>query len=114
MPSWLTDAVVVAAITGLLGVIGGRISSSGAVRAASVQAAARERELIAAPYKELAERVAVLEREAQELRKRLNMMIDSERRWQAGWDELRSNWTDVRKRVEPPPYPTKNFRGEDG
>ena len=114
MPSWLTDAVVVAAITGLLGVIGGRISSSGAVRAASVQAAAHERELIAAPYLELAERVAVLEREAQELRKRLNTMIDSERRWQAGWDELRRNWPDVRQRVMPPPYPTKNFRGEDG
>lgn len=114
MPSWITDAVVVAAITGLLGIIGGRISASAAVRAASVQSAERERELIAAPYKELAERVAVLEREAQELRKRLNTMIDSERRWQAGWDELRRNWPDVRQRVKPPPYPTKNFRGEDG
>lgn len=106
MPSWLTDAVVVAAITGLLGIIGGRISSSGAVRAASVQAAERERELIAAPYRELAERVAVLEREAKELRRRLNSMIDNERRWQEGWDELRRNWPDMRMRVEPPPYPT--------
>lgn len=106
MPLWLTDAVVVAAITGLLGIIGGRISSSGAVRAASVQAAERERELIAAPYRELAERVAVLEREAKELRGRLNSMIDNERRWQEGWDELRRNWPDMRMRVEPPPYPT--------
>ena len=114
MLSWITDVVVAAAITGLLGIIGGRISSSGAVRAAAVQAAGRERELIAAPYRELAERVSVLEREAEALRKRLNSLIDSERRWRAGWDELRRNWPDVRMRVEPPPYPTENLRGEDG
>lgn len=106
MPSWFTDAVVVAAVTGLLGIIGGRISSSGTVRAAAVQAAERERELISAPYRELAERVAALEREAKELRGRLNAMIDNERRWQDGWDELRRNWPDLRMRVEPPPYPT--------
>lgn len=106
MPSWLTDAVVVAAVTGLLGIIGGRISSSGAVRAAAVQAAERERELISAPYRELAERVAALEHEAEELRRRLNAMIDNERRWQDGWDKLRRNWPDLRMRVEPPPYPT--------
>ena len=106
MPSWFTDAVVVAAVTGLLGIIGGRISSSGTVRAAAVQAAERERELISAPYRELAERVTALEREAKELRRRLNAMIDNERRWQDGWDELRRNWPDLRMRVEPPPYPT--------
>lgn len=114
MPSWLTDAVVVAAITGLLGIIGGRISSSGAVRAASVQAAERERALIAAPYKELAERVSELEREAKELRKRLNSMVDNERRWRTGWDTLRRDWPEMRKSVEPPPYPVQNLRGEDG
>ena len=114
MPPWVTDAVVVAVITGLLGIVGGRISSSGTVRAAAVQAAARERELIAAPYRELAERVSVLEREAEELRKRLNSMIDSDRRWQAGWDELRRNWSEVRSSVEPPQYPTTMLRSEDG
>lgn len=114
MPPWITDAVVVTLITGVLGIITGRISSTASVRAASVQAAERERELIAAPYKELAARVTALEREAEELRKRLNTMIDNERRWQAGWDELRRNWPDVRQRVEPPPYPTKRLRGEDG
>lgn len=114
MPSWITDAVVVALITGLLGVIGGRISSSGAVRAAAVEAAERERALVVSPYKELAERVTALEREAEELRKRLNSVLDRERQWQAGWDELRRRWPDVRQRVEPPPYPTENLRGEDG
>lgn len=114
MLSWLTDAVVVAAITGLLGVIGGRISSSGTVRAASVQAAERERALIAAPYKELAERVTVLEREAKELRQRLNSMVDNDRRWRAGWDTLRRDWTEIRKSVEPPPCPVQDLRGEDG
>ena len=114
MPPWITDAVVVAVVTGLLGIIGGRISSSGAVRAASVQAMERERELIAAPYRELAERVTALEREAEELRRRLTTMIDNERRWQAGWDALRRNWPEVRRRVEPPPYPMENLRGEDG
>lgn len=114
MPPWLTDAVAVALITGLLGIIGGRISSSGAVRVASMQAAEHERELIAAPYRELADRVTVLEREAEELRKRLNAMVDSERRWKASWDALRRNWSEVRRCVEPPPYPTENLRGEDG
>lgn len=109
MPSWLTDAVIVAAVTGLLGIVGGRISSSGAVRAASVQAAQRERELISAPYRELADRVTALEREAEELRRRLNAMIDNERRWQEGWDALRRNWPEVRVRVEPPPYPTERI-----
>lgn len=113
MPAWITDAVVVAAVTGLLGVIGGRISSSGTVRVAAVQAAERERELIAAPYRELAERVTVLEREAEELRRRLNSMIASEQQWRSGWDELRRNWPDVRRRTEPPPYPVHNLRGED-
>lgn len=114
MPLWITDAVVVAAVTGLLGIVGGCISSSGAVRAASVQAAERERELVAAPYRELAERVAALESEAVELRKRLNTMADNERRWRAGWDELRLRWPDVRQRVEPPAYPLEHLGGEDG
>lgn len=106
MPPLLTDAVVVALITGALGIITGRISSTASVRTAAVQAAERERELVSAPYRELAERVTALEREAKELRRRLNTMIDNERRWQDGWDELRRNWPDVRTRVEPPPYPT--------
>ena len=109
MLPWITDVVVAAAITGLLGVIGGRVSSSGVVRAAAVEAAARERELIAAPYKELAERVAVLEREAAQLRKQLNTVLSRERQWQAGWEELRARWPDVRQRVEPPPYPTERI-----
>ena len=114
MLPWATDVVVAAAITGLLGIIGGRVSSSSAVRAATIEAAAHERELVAAPYRELAERVTVLEHEAEELRKRLNSVMNQERRWRAGWDELRRDWPDVRQRVEPPPYPTENFRGEDG
>lgn len=107
MLSWITDVVVAAAITGVLGLIGGRVSASGAVRAASVQAAEAERELVAAPYKELADRVTALEREAGELRRQLNMVLDRERQWQLGWDELRRRWPDVRRRVEPPPYPTE-------
>lgn len=107
MLSWITDVVIAAAITGLLGVIGGRVSAAGAVRAASVQAAEAERELIAAPYKELAERVAALEREAAELHKQLNEVMSRDRQWQVGWDELRRRWPDVRQCVEPPPYPTE-------
>ena len=105
MLPWITDVVVAATITGLLGIVGGRISSASAVRTATIEAAAHERELFSAPYRELADRVAVLEREAEELRKRLNLMIDSERRWQAGWDALRRDWPVVRRSVEPPPYP---------
>ena len=106
MPSWITDVVIAAAITGLLGIIAGRVSASGAVRAASVQAAEHERALVAAPYRQLAVRVAALEREADELRKRLNAVLDRERQWQGGWDELRRRWPDIRLRDEPPPYPT--------
>lgn len=109
MLPWITDVVVAAAVTGLLGVIGGRVSSSGVVRAAAVQAAEAERELIAAPYKELAERVTVLEREAEYLRKQLNSVLSRERQWQSGWDELCRRWSDVRQRVEPPPYPTERI-----
>ena len=109
MFSWITDVVAAAAVTGLLGIIGGRISSSGTVRAAAVEAAQRERELIAAPYWELAGRVTVLEREAEQLRKQLNSVLGRERQWQAGWDELRRRWPDVRQRVEPPPYPTERI-----
>lgn len=114
MPPWITDAVIVALVTGLLGVVGGRITSSGAVQAAAAQAAERERELVAAPYKELAVRVSVLEREAAELRRQLNMLLGRERRWQAGWDTLRRDWPNVRRRVEPPPYPIENLKDEDG
>lgn len=109
MLSWITDVVVAAVVTGLLGIIGGSISSSGAVRAAAVGAAERERELIAAPYKELAARVTALEHEAEELRKQLNSVLSRERQWQSGWDELRRRWPDVRKRVEPPPYPIERI-----
>lgn len=107
MLSWLTDVVIAAVVTGLLGVVGGRVSASGAVRAAAVQAAEAERALVAAPYKELAERVTALEHEAAELRRQLNTVLDRERLWRAGWDELRRRWSDVRRRVEPPPYPTE-------
>lgn len=113
MLPWVTDAVVVATVTGLLGIVGGRISSTASVRAAAVQATVRERELIAAPYHELAERVTALEREAEQLHKQLNSVLSREREWQSGWDELRRNWPEVRRRVAPPPYPTENLRGED-
>lgn len=109
MPAWMTDVVAAAVITGLLGIIGGRISSTASVRAAAVQAAEREHELIAAPYGELAARVTVLEREAEQLRKQLNSVLGRERQWQSGWDELRRRWPDVRQRVEPPPYPTEKI-----
>lgn len=113
MLPWITDVVVAAAVTGLLGVIGGSVSSSGAVRAAAVEAAERERELIAAPYKELAERVTALEREAEQLRKQLNSVLSRERQWQDGWDKLRRSWHDMRQCTEPPPYPVQNLRGEE-
>ena len=109
MFSLVTDVVAAAAVTGLLGIIGGRISSSAAVRVAAAEATERERELVAAPYKELAERVTVLEREAKQLRKQLNSVLRRERQWQSGWDELRRRWPDVRQHVEPPPYPTERI-----
>lgn len=134
MLSWMTDAVLVALVTGALGLISGRISSSGAVRAASVQAAARERELIAAPYEALASRVAHLEDETAAQRETIDAQqaeiiglragIENlrERRaadlrgwvfrdscWQAAWDDLWENWSVRRMSEKPPPYPIEKL-----
>ena len=117
MLPWITDAVVAAAITGLLGVIGGRVSSAGSVRAAAVQAAALERELVSAPYEALAVRVTQLEGETSAQRGTIGaqqaeisgLRIEMEGLraaraadvrawasrdscWQAAWDDLRENW----------------------
>lgn len=138
MPPLLTDAVVVAAITGLLGIIGGRISSSSSVRTASVQAAARERELMTAPYEALASRVSQLEDETAAQRgtidsqqteitglrtemEGLRAAREADTRawesrdscWQAGWDELRKNWPVRRMSEEPPPCPVEKTINND-
>lgn len=138
MLPWLTDAVLASLITGALGVIGGRISSSGSVRTASVQAAARERELMTAPYEALASRVAQLEDETSAQRETIDaqqteitgLRIEMEGLraareadvrawasrdscWQAAWDDLRENWLMRRKSEEPPSYPVKRLNNED-
>lgn len=110
MPPWITDAVLVALVTGVLGIVGGRMSSAGSVRSAAIAAAERERELVVAPYRELAERVTALEREAEQLRRRLDLMLRRESLWQAGWDKLRREWPEVRQRPDPPPYPVEEER----
>lgn len=134
MLPWLTDAVIVALITGALGIVGGRISSSGAVRTASVQAAVRERELVTAPYEALASRVAQLEEDAVVQRETIDsqqieitgLRVEMEGLraaraadvrawafrdycWQSAWDDLRENWPERRRFEEPPPYPVKKI-----
>ena len=127
MPPWATDAVLVALITGMLGIIGGRISSSASMRTASVQAAARERELITAPYEALASRVSQLEDEtfAQQTEiVGLRAEIESLRAaraadvrawaardtcWQSAWDDLRDNWLERRAVESPPQYPVERI-----
>lgn len=131
MLSWMTDAVIVALITGALGIIGGRISATGAVRAASVQAAAREHELMTAPYEALASRVSQLENEtsAQQaeitgLRAEMEGLraaraadirawVSRDSCWQAAWDDLREHWPVRRTSEEPPPYPVKKLNNEN-
>lgn len=134
MPPWLTDAVLVALITGVLGAIAGRVSSSGAVRAATVQGEARGRELITAPYEALASRVAQLEDETAEQRAtiaaqqtevtglRIEMeglraaraadvraLVSRDSCWQAAWDALREDWPERRVVETPPPYPVQKL-----
>lgn len=127
MLSWMTDAVLVAVVTGLLGLASGRMSMHGQVQAATIQAAARERELIAAPYEALAQRVAQLEAETIEqrseitdLRMQLSAMSEEysrsehmwhnrDRAWQAGWDKLRKQWLEYRQAEEPPMYPVSKL-----
>ena len=136
MPPWITDAVLVALITGTLGIIGGRVSARGQAEAARVQEAMRERELTAAPYEALAARVAQLEGEAQSQRETIDsqqteivgLRVEMEGLraaraadvrawtardacWQEAWDDLRDNWPDRRKAEYPPPYPVRKING---
>ena len=138
MLSWMTDAVIVALITGALGIIGGRISATGAVRAASVQAAAREHELMTAPYEALASRVSQLENETSAQRETIDAQqaeitglraemeglraaraadirawVSRDSCWQAAWDDLREHWPVRRTSEEPPPYPVKKLNNEN-
>lgn len=112
MPPWITDAVLAALITGLLGVLGGRISSRGQVQAAVVQAADHERQLMAAPYEALARRVTALEAETDRLRTQVQALASREQQWQAGWDDLRTRWPQWRAREDPPPYPAPPLAGK--
>ena len=134
MPPWLTDVVFAALITGVLGIIAGRVSSSGSVRAAAVQSAARERELMTAPYEALASRVAQLEDETASQRGTIDaqqteivgLRIEMEGLraarvadvrawmardtcWQAAWDDLRENWPARRAAESPPPCPVEEL-----
>ena len=134
MPPWLTDAVLVALITGALGIIGGRVSSRGQAEAARAQGALRERELMTAPYEALAARVAQLEDETTMQRGtidaqqteitglRIEMeglraartadvqaLVSRDSCWQAAWDDLRENWPDRRTVEDPPAYPVKKL-----
>lgn len=138
MLSWITDAVLVSLITGTLGIIAGRISSSGAVRAASVQAAAREHELMTAPYEALASRVSQLENETASQRETIDAQQTEiiglraemeglraaraadirawtarDSRWQAAWDDLRENWPVRRTSEEPPSCPVKRLNNDN-
>ena len=112
MPPWVTDAVLVALITGILGVLGGRISSRGQVQAAAVQAADHERQLMAAPYEALARRVTALEAETDRLRTQVQALASREQQWQAGWDDLRARWGRWRQQEAPPPYPAPPLAGK--
>ena len=127
MPSCMTDAVLVAVVTGLLGLVSGRMSMHGQVQAATIQAAAQERKLIAAPYEALAQRVAQLEAETIEQRSEITdlrmqlstmseeysrskrMWYNRDRAWQAGWDKLRKQWLKYRQVEEPPMYPVSKL-----
>lgn len=131
MPPWVTDAVLVALITGALGIIAGRISSHGAVAAAETAGRSKQRELMIAPYEALAARVEQLETEASDQRVEADALraqvaelrievanlradrdrlasrsAERDRQWQDGWDELRATWDTRRTNPAPPDYPT--------
>ena len=134
MPPWLTDSLVVALITACASIWAGRVSMRGQVRTAEVQTAARERELMVAPYEALAARVEQLETEASDQRVEADVLRcqvadlrvelasvrdeygrsrrawrDRDAAWQAGWDRLRDRWPECRLREDPPPYPTSRI-----
>lgn len=106
MPPWMSDAVLVSLITGLIGVISGRISARGEAEKAATVAREEERLAIIAPYTELAKRVSVLEERTAQLRGQLASYMSRDWLWQAGWDDLRHRWPWWREQEEAPPYPT--------
>ena len=134
MPPWITDAVLVALITGALGVIGGWAATRGQASVARLQGALRERELMTAPYEALASRVAQLEEEASRQRGTgdsqqteimglrvemeglraaraadLRAWVARDTCWQDAWDDLRENWLSRRAVASPPPYPVERI-----
>ena len=138
MPPWITDAVLVALITGALGIIGGRVSARGQAEAARVQGSIRARELVTAPYEALASRVSQLENEAAEQRETISsqqteitgLRVEMEGLraaraadvrawaardacWQEAWDDLREHWPVRRMIKEPPSCPVARFNGND-
>lgn len=138
MPPWITDAVLVALITGVLGVIGGRVSARGQAEAAQIQGRMRTRELAMAPYEALAARVTQLENEAVTQRETIDsqqteiagLRVEMEGLraaraadvrawsardacWQEAWDDLRDNWGARRAAEYPPPYPVERFDNSD-
>ena len=112
MPPWMSDAVLVSLITGLIGVISGRISARGEAEKAATVAREEERLAIIAPYTELAKRVTVLEARTTKLRSQLSLYMSRDYLWQAGWEDLRHRWPWWRDRAEPPPYPTPRLEDE--
>lgn len=134
MPQWITDAVLVSLVTGVLGIIGGRVSARGQVEEAQVEGATRARELMTAPYEALASRVSQLEDETSAQRETIDaqqteivgLRVEMEGLraaraqdvrawafrdscWQAAWDDLRKNWPTRRTVEEPPSYPVKRL-----
>lgn len=138
MPPWVTDAVLVALITGTMGLIGGRLSSRGQAEADRVAGVLRERELMTAPYEALAARVSQLEEKEAEQRETIDSQqaeiselraemkglraaradelrgwMARDARWQAAWDELRGCWAECRADELPPPYPVDRLNHND-
>lgn len=131
MLPWITDAVLVALITGTLGIVGGRVSLRG-------QSALRKHELVTAPYEALAARVTQLENEALVQRETIDaqqteitgLRVEMEGLraaraadvrawaardacWQEAWDDLRDNWVARRAAEYPPPYPVERLDNSD-
>ena len=88
---WMTDAVVVALITGLAGYLTAALSAQRELRA---------------PYQQLAKRVSQLEREIKQLMTR-------DRLWQSGWSNLCAKWDERRQDPNPPEHPLSKLEEDN-
>lgn len=99
------ETIIVALITGVVGVVSGHFSAKAQRHAAVEETHRSEMDRLIAPYESLANRAAQLETEARRLNHQVRYLIQRDIAWQTAWDKCASNWGVVRESPAAPPCP---------